>query len=105
MGSINDVITALRQAPTNVDRGTLFEQLMVRYFQFDPALAQQYAEVSRWIDWPGRDGSPIPASTWWPGSEIPANTPRSSASSTSQNTRWPRATSTLSSQPRARSPS
>ncbi len=58
MGSINDVITALRQAPTNVDRGTLFEQLMVRYFQLDPALAQQYDEVCRWIDWPGRDGKP-----------------------------------------------
>lgn len=58
MGSINDVIEALRQAPTNVDRGTLFEQLMVRYFQLDPALAQQYDEVCRWIDWPGRDGKP-----------------------------------------------
>ena len=58
MGSINDVITALRQAPTNVDRGTLFEQLMVRYFQLDPALAQQYDEVCRWIDWPGRYGKP-----------------------------------------------
>ena len=41
MGSISDVLAALRQAPTNVDRGTLFEQLMVRYFQLDPALAQQ----------------------------------------------------------------
>lgn len=58
MGSINDVISALRQAPTNVDRGTLFEQLMVRYFQLDPALSQQYDEVCRWIDWPERDGKP-----------------------------------------------
>lgn len=38
MGSINDVIDVLRQAPTNVDRGTLFEKLMVRYFELDPAL-------------------------------------------------------------------
>jgi predicted helicase len=58
MGSISDVLAALRQAPTNVDRGTLFEQLMVRYFQLDPALAQQYDEVCRWIDWEGRDGKP-----------------------------------------------
>ncbi len=58
MGSINDVIEAFRQAPTNVDRGTLFEKLMVRYFQLDPALTQQYDEVWRWIDWPDRKGKP-----------------------------------------------
>ena len=58
MGSISDVLAALRQAPSNVDRGTLFEQLMVRYFQLDPALAQQYDHVCRWIDWDGRDGKP-----------------------------------------------
>jgi predicted helicase len=58
MGSFNEVIDAMRTAPTNVDRGTLFEQLMVRYFQLDPVLAQQYDEVCRWIDWPGRDGKP-----------------------------------------------
>ena len=58
MGSISDVLAALRQAPTNVDRGTLFEQLMVRYFQLAPALAQQYDEVCRWIDWEGRAGKP-----------------------------------------------
>jgi predicted helicase len=56
MGSINDVIDVLRQAPTNVDRGTLFEKLMVRYFELDPALTQQYDEVWRWIDWPDRKG-------------------------------------------------
>ena len=52
MGSINDVIEAFRRAPTNFDRGTLFEHLMVRYFQLDPALAQQYDAVWRWPDWP-----------------------------------------------------
>lgn len=56
MGSINDVIDVLRQAPTNVDRGTLFEKLMVRYFELDPALTQQYDAVWRWIDWPDRKG-------------------------------------------------
>lgn len=56
MGSINDVIEAFRRAPTNVDRGTLFEKLMVRFFELDPALAQQYEQVCRWIDWEGRKG-------------------------------------------------
>jgi predicted helicase len=56
MGSINDVIDAFRQAPTNVDRGTLFEKLMVRFFELDPALAQQYDAVWRWIEWPDRNG-------------------------------------------------
>jgi predicted helicase len=56
MGSINDVIDVLRQAPTNVDRGTLFEKLMVRYFELDPALTQQYDAVWRWIEWPDRKG-------------------------------------------------
>ncbi|OBB57816.1 helicase [Mycobacterium sp. 852013-51886_SCH5428379] len=58
MGSINDVIDAFRRAPTNVDRGTLFEQLMVRFFELDPALNQQYESVWRWIDWPDRQGKP-----------------------------------------------
>lgn len=58
MGSINDVIEAFRRAPTNVDRGTLFEKLMVRFFELDPALAQQYEQVWRWIDWPDRKGKP-----------------------------------------------
>ena len=58
MGSINDVIDAFRHAPTNVDRGTLFEKLMVRFFELDPALNQQYDTVWRWIDWPDRAGKP-----------------------------------------------
>ncbi|MGV7835273.1 restriction endonuclease, partial [Mycobacterium kansasii] len=58
MGSINDVIDAFRRAPTNVDRGTLFEKLMVRFFELDPALNQQYEQVWRWIDWPDRQGKP-----------------------------------------------
>ena len=56
MGSIHDVIDAFRQEPSNSERGTKFEQLMVRYFQLDPMLSQQYDQVCRWIDWPGRDG-------------------------------------------------
>jgi predicted helicase len=56
MGSIHEVIDAFRQEPSNSERGTKFEQLMVRYFQLDPMLSQQYDQVCRWVDWPGRDG-------------------------------------------------
>ncbi|WP_342661761.1 hypothetical protein Rruber_05591 (plasmid) [Rhodococcus ruber] len=56
--SVHEVIEAFRQAPSNSERGTRFERLMVRYFQLDPMLSQQYEQVWRWIDWPGRDGKP-----------------------------------------------
>ncbi len=56
MGSIHEVIDAFRQEPSNSERGTKFEQLIVRYFQLDPMLSQQYDQVSRWVDWPGRNG-------------------------------------------------
>lgn len=58
MASVHEVIEAFRKAPSNSERGTKFEQLMVRYFQLDPMLSQQYDQVWRWIDWPGRDGKP-----------------------------------------------
>ncbi|MDL5160440.1 DEAD/DEAH box helicase [Actinomycetospora termitidis] len=58
MSSIQDVIEALRTEPSNSERGTKFEQLMVRYFALDPLLAGRYDQVWRWIDWPGRGGKP-----------------------------------------------
>jgi len=58
VASVHEVIEAFRKAPSNSERGTKFEQLMVRYFQLDPMLSQQYDQVWRWIDWPGRDGKP-----------------------------------------------
>ncbi|MFZ2240803.1 MAG: DEAD/DEAH box helicase [Gordonia amarae] len=58
MGSVHEVIEAFRKAPSNSERGTLFEKLMVRYFQLDPMLSQQYDQVWRWTDWPGRAGKP-----------------------------------------------
>ncbi len=58
VASVHEVIEAFRKAPSNSERGTRFEQLMVRYFQLDPMLSQQYDQVWRWIDWPGRDGKP-----------------------------------------------
>jgi predicted helicase len=58
VASVHEVIEAFRKAPSNSERGTRFEQLMVHYFQLDPMLAQQYEQVWRWMDWPGRDGKP-----------------------------------------------
>lgn len=58
MGSVHEVMAAFREAPSNSERGTKFEKLMVRYFELDPLLAQQYDAVWRWIDWPGRKGKP-----------------------------------------------
>lgn len=58
MSSVHEVIDALRQAPSNAERGRLFEELMVQYFELDPMLSQQYDAVWQWNDWPGRDGAP-----------------------------------------------
>ena len=58
MASVHEVVEAFRQAPSTSEMGTKFEQLMVRYFELDPGLAQQYDKVWRWPDWPGRDGKP-----------------------------------------------
>ncbi|MCJ0895327.1 DEAD/DEAH box helicase [Rhodococcus sp. ARC_M5] len=58
MGSVHEVIEAFRMAPSNSERGTKFEQLMVRYFQLDPLLVQEYDQVWRWMDWPERAGKP-----------------------------------------------
>jgi len=58
VGSVHEVIEAFRQAQSNSERGTKFEQLMVRYFQLDPMLSQEYDQVWRWMDWPDRAGKP-----------------------------------------------
>jgi len=58
VGTIHEVIDAFRQAPSNSERGTKFEKLMVRYFELDPTQAQEYDAVWRWIDYPDRKGKP-----------------------------------------------
>ncbi len=54
MGTIHEVMEVFREAPSNSERGTKFEKLMVRYFELDPMLSQQYDAVWRWVDWPDR---------------------------------------------------
>ena len=49
--TIHDVIEEFRTAPSNSERGTKFEQLMVDYFKIDPTLSVEYDEVQRWPDW------------------------------------------------------
>ncbi|MGA4506667.1 DEAD/DEAH box helicase [Propionibacteriaceae bacterium G1746] len=56
--SLDDVLDAFQSAPSQSEKGTKFEQLMVRYFQQDPTLAKQYDHVTRWTEWPHRDNQP-----------------------------------------------
>jgi predicted helicase len=53
---VHEVIEAFRNAPSNSERGTKFEELMVRYSELDPMLSQQYDAVWRRIDWPDCKG-------------------------------------------------
>lgn len=54
MASVHDVINAFRDSRSTAEQGTQFEQLMVRWFELDPTLNEQYDQVWRWPDWPGR---------------------------------------------------
>lgn len=51
---MHDVINAFRDSRSTSEQGTQFEQLMVRWFELDPTLNEQYDKVWRWPDWPGR---------------------------------------------------
>jgi predicted helicase len=53
--SVHEVIEDFRTAPTNSERGTKFEKLMVDYFWLDPTLSVEYDEVQRWPDWQHRE--------------------------------------------------
>lgn len=54
ISTFHDVIEAFREAPTNSERGTKFEKLMVGYFEFDPMWSGRFDGVWRWMDWPER---------------------------------------------------
>jgi len=49
------VIEDFRTAPTNSERGTKFEKLMVDYFWLDPTLRVEYDEVQLWSNWSHRE--------------------------------------------------
>lgn len=55
--TIHQVIDELRTAPSNSERGSKFERLMVDYFHLDPTLSVEYDEVTGWHDWTHREGT------------------------------------------------
>ncbi|WP_109685054.1 DEAD/DEAH box helicase [Branchiibius hedensis] len=55
--TIYDVLDQIRASATSeYDKGDRFERLMVTFLRTDPTYADQFTEVWRWKDWPGRDG-------------------------------------------------
>src|SRR5699024_12671832 len=56
MASLEEVLEAFREFPNTTAQGTAFEDLMVRYLELDQLYAQQFDQVWRWQDWPGRHG-------------------------------------------------
>jgi predicted helicase len=53
MDSVHNVIDVFRTSRSSSERGTQFEQLMIRWFKLDPTLHEQYDKVWQWPDWPG----------------------------------------------------
>ncbi|MEU8285533.1 type ISP restriction/modification enzyme [Micromonospora sp. NPDC048905] len=52
--TVHDVIKAIRDnSTTNRDRGTGFEELMLKYLSIDPQWTEQFSRVWMWADWPG----------------------------------------------------
>ncbi|WBB48505.1 DEAD/DEAH box helicase [Verrucosispora sp. WMMA2044] len=52
--TVHDVIKAIRDnSPSNRDRGTRFEELMLKYLSTDPQWTEQFSRVWMWADWPG----------------------------------------------------
>src|SRR3546814_3061311 len=41
------------------DKGDRFEQLMLHAFRTDRTFRQQFTDVWRWMEWPGRSGADI----------------------------------------------
>lgn len=55
--TVHEVLDDLRERATSErDKGSRFEQLMAAYLQTDPVFADQFSDVWKWQDWPGRDG-------------------------------------------------
>jgi predicted helicase len=57
--SIYDVLDQLRASATSeVDKGSKLERLIKAYLETDPVYADQFSQVWRWSEWPGRAGRP-----------------------------------------------
>lgn len=57
--TISEVLDELRaQSTSESDKGSRLERLIEQYLQTDPTYADQFSDVWRWSDWPGRQGRP-----------------------------------------------
>lgn len=60
MTAVEQVLADIRAIATDEhDKGDRFERLMLHAFQTDRTFRQQFSEVWRWMDWPGRSGADI----------------------------------------------
>ncbi len=60
MTPVEQVLAELRTVATDEhDKGNRFEQLVLHAFQTDRTFRQQFTDVWRWMDWPGRSGADI----------------------------------------------
>ena len=59
INTFRDVLANLTDdAPSNVDKGRTFEQVVTAFLQNDKAQSRRFDTVWPWIDWPGRQGRP-----------------------------------------------
>jgi predicted helicase len=57
---VESVLAAIRAVATDEhDKGDRFERLMLHAFRTDRTFRQQFTDVWRWMDWPGRSGADI----------------------------------------------
>ena len=60
MTPVEQVLEDIREiASDEHDKGDRFERLMLHAFQTDRTFRQQFTDVWRWMDWPGRSGADI----------------------------------------------
>ncbi|MDX3308867.1 DEAD/DEAH box helicase family protein [Streptomyces sp. ME08-AFT2] len=52
--TVHEVLKVIREtSQDNHERGTRFEQLMVKFLRTDPQWTEQFSQVWLWADWPG----------------------------------------------------
>jgi len=57
---VEEVLEAIREIATDEhDKGDRFERLKAHAFRTDRTYRQQFTDVWRWMDWPGRSGADI----------------------------------------------
>jgi predicted helicase len=60
MTPVEQILADIRAIATDEhDKGDRFERLMLHAFETDRTFRQQFSEVWRWMDWPGRSGADI----------------------------------------------